>query len=206
MLGFYNVSVILTYIGLCSAVCGMGLAMNGHPGISVALLLFCGVCDMFDGTIARATKRSEDAKVFGIQIDSLCDMVCFGAYPAVFAFSVGVDGWFGYIAMCLYVLGAVIRLGYFNVIEQKRQQETEEEKSLFHGLPVTTAAYLLPIYYLFRRAIGELFVPGLAIFMFAMAVLFVLDIGIRNPRWKYARYVVAAVMILAALSIVIFAI
>lgn len=203
MLGFYNVSVILTYLGLCGAVCGMGFAMDGRLGIAVALLMFSGLCDMFDGTIARATKRSEDAQVFGIQIDSLCDLVCFGVYPAVIAYSVGVRGVFGMIVLSLFVLGGVIRLGYFNVIEQKRQQETKEEKGVFHGLPITASAWLIPLFYFVRSLLGGSGgILALEIYMLVIALLFVLDIQIKNPKHAL-KYVGAAVLLLAAVAAVL---
>jgi len=202
LLGFYNVSVILTYIGLCSAVCGMGFAMDGKLGAAVALLIVSGICDMFDGTIARATKRSKDAEVFGIQIDSLCDLVCFGVYPAVIAYSIGVRGVFGYIVLSLFVLGGVIRLGYFNVIEQKRQEETKEEKGMFHGLPITASAWLIPLFYLVRYFAGGEWILGLEIYMLVIAVLFVLDIKVRNPKHAL-KYVGAGVLVLAAVAAVL---
>lgn len=199
MLGFYNVSVILTYLGLAGAVCGIASAMDGHVGAAVALLMIAGVCDMFDGKIARATKRSEDAKTFGIQIDSLCDLVCFGVLPAVIAHALGVSGVLGYIVLALYVLGAVIRLGYFNVIEQKRQQVSSDEKDSFHGLPVTTASWLMPIFLGINLLVaGSVSALALTIFMLVVAVLFVVDMHIKNPTWAGARYVVAAVLIAAA--------
>ena len=77
-IGFWNVSVILTYIELCIAIGCICMAADGYLWQPAVGLVLCGICDMFDGKIARATKRCEDAKVFGIQIDSLCDLVSFG--------------------------------------------------------------------------------------------------------------------------------
>ena len=76
MIGFYNYTVILTYIGLLSSIAGMMFAVNGWYKAALLCLAFSGLCDMFDGKIARRkTDRTEDEKSFGIQIDSLCDMV-----------------------------------------------------------------------------------------------------------------------------------
>ena len=119
--GFWNVSVILTYIELCIAVGSICAAADGKIWYAVVGLALCGVCDMFDGKIARATKRTKDAEVFGIQIDSLCDLVSFGVLPSAIGHAMGITG----IAMAVlmfYTLCAVIRLGYFNVTEQKRQE------------------------------------------------------------------------------------
>ena len=83
-IGYYNYTVVLTYLGLSSAVVGMVEAMKHDYKTALICLLICGVCDMFDGMIARTSKkRSEDAKSFGVQIDSLCDVICFGVFPVV---------------------------------------------------------------------------------------------------------------------------
>ena len=79
MIGFYDYTVILTYISFASAVSGIFCASTGHVRWAIVFLTFSGLCDMFDGKIARTKKeRTEDEKNFGIQIDSLCDVVCFG--------------------------------------------------------------------------------------------------------------------------------
>lgn len=144
MIGYYNYSVILTYIGLGSAVFGMIQAMERNPRMALLCLMICGICDAFDGTIARTCKRSEDAKSFGIQIDSLCDLVCFGVFPAMIGYGLGIRSAFGYICMFLYVLAAVIRLGYFNVQEINRVQNQEGKRTHYTGLPVTSSALLIP--------------------------------------------------------------
>ena len=78
MIGIYNYTVVLTYMSLCSSVFGMTQAIHGHFKIAIFCLALSGLCDMFDGKVARSKKdRTDDEKAFGIQIDSLCDVVCF---------------------------------------------------------------------------------------------------------------------------------
>ena len=78
MIGYYNYTVVLTYISLASSVFGMTQAIHGRFKTAILCLAISGLCDMFDGKIARTKKdRTEDEKAFGIQIDSLCDVVCF---------------------------------------------------------------------------------------------------------------------------------
>lgn len=82
MIGFYDYTVILTYLSLLSAVTGIGLAVARHPLLAILCLMFSGLCDMFDGRVARTKKnRTAEQKGFGIQIDSLCDIVAFGILP-----------------------------------------------------------------------------------------------------------------------------
>ena len=88
-IGYYGLSVVLTYIGLAFSVVGMAMAFQGNISIAVMCLILSGICDMFDGTIARACKRSDDEKKFGIQIDSLVDTVSFGIFPIVLGICMG---------------------------------------------------------------------------------------------------------------------
>ena len=85
MIGFYNYTVWLTYLSLISAGTGIMISLysHAHPFIGVFFLLVSGLCDAFDGKVARSKKnRTEMEKKFGIQIDSLADMVSFGVLPA----------------------------------------------------------------------------------------------------------------------------
>lgn len=190
MLGYYNRSVILTYIGLVSAVVGCRYAILGQELSAIFCLLICGVCDMFDGTIARATKRSKEAQVFGIQIDSLCDTVSFGVLPAMILLSANSSP-VHTAAAALFALAAVIRLGFFNVHEQIRQQTSSEDKSGSRGLPVTFSAWIIPSVFAFRPYIGFKWFPTvLMLVMLAMAILFVLDFHLQKPKCKCLLYIV----------------
>ena len=129
MIGFYDYTVILTYLSLLSAVLGMVMTVTGHPIIATMCLLFCGLCDMFDGKVARSKKnRTAEEKSFGIQIDSLTDIVAFGILPAMIMLFLCGYSWYAYIIAALYVLAGLIRLAYFNVTEadllsQRRNRE-----------------------------------------------------------------------------------
>ena len=73
-LGFYDYTVVLTYISLGISVFGITMALEGNFRMAIFCLALSGLCDMFDGKIARTKKnRTEDEKNFGIQIDSLCE-------------------------------------------------------------------------------------------------------------------------------------
>lgn len=123
----------------------MALALQGKLRTALVCLLFSGLCDMYDGTYAATIERSEVEKKFGIQIDSLCDVVCFSTFPAVMAYSVAGPTALCLVSMVLIVLCGVIRLGYFNVQEELRQQETTESRKHYQGLPVTSSAIIVPV-------------------------------------------------------------
>lgn len=67
-IGYYNYTVILTYISLFCSIAGMLFTVNGWYKMAVLCLALSGLCDMFDGKIARRkTDRTDDEKCFGIQ-------------------------------------------------------------------------------------------------------------------------------------------
>ena len=100
-IGFYDYTVILTYLSVASAVVGMIFAHKGIFGAAMLCLFLSGFCDAFDGTVARTKKnRAEDEKAFGIQLDSLCDVVSFGAAPAFACYCMGVDSFAGIVILC----------------------------------------------------------------------------------------------------------
>ena len=145
MLGIYNYTVILTYIGFLSGFAGILCALEGHLSAAVLCLLGAGVCDVFDGKVASTKKdRSRSEKRFGIQIDSLSDLVCFGVLPAVIVYSLG-GAWVRALACGAYVLCALIRLAWFNVDEEARQDFDTGRRKVYLGLPVTSAAAIFPL-------------------------------------------------------------
>lgn len=183
MIGFYNYTVVLTYIGLLSSISGMLLTTHGRFKTALVCLAFSGLCDMFDGKIARHKKdRTEDEKNFGIQIDSLCDVVCFGIFPILLAYSMGMRGPVGILFLCIYGVNGVIRLGYFNVMETKRQEETDENRKHYKGLPITSIAIILPLICVIGTFCKGHFIPILYITMLVVGILFVLDFKVKKPK------------------------
>ncbi len=184
MIGYYNVSVILTYFGLCTAVYGMTAALTGDLKIALLCLMVCGLCDMFDGTIARRCKRNEDEKMFGIQIDSLCDLVCFGVFPAMLGYgikNIEVNA-FDVFASALYVLAAIIRLGYFNTQEINRSFADGSKREYYEGLPVTSVALLLPVIFLLDVYIEPLVsIKVYSVALLLIAFAFVSKVKIKKP-------------------------
>lgn len=146
MLGVYNYTVILTYIGMLTGLAGIGLAMRGGLPWALLCLLLAGLCDMFDGTIASTKKdRTPQEKRFGVQIDSLSDLICFGVLPAAIVFAADHGRIVAAVVSGLYVLCALIRLAWFNVDEEERQDAAAGgRRTLYLGLPVTTVALFLP--------------------------------------------------------------
>lgn len=182
MIGFYNYTVYLTYVSLVSSFVGMYFAFSGRLLEAVICLLISGGCDMFDGKIARTKKdRTADEKNFGIQIDSLCDVVCFGVFPALIGVSVGADAWWQIAIAALFVLCGVIRLAYFNVTEETRQKTTDANRSVYNGLPITASAALVPLLMCFRAQLGAWLSPVYSVLLLVLALAYITPLHIKKP-------------------------
>ncbi len=204
MLGFWDYTVILTYISFASSVAGIFCTMRMHLNWAVFCLAFSGLCDMFDGKVARSKKdRTQDEKNFGIQIDSLCDMVCFGVLPIVICYQIGMGHIYSMAILVLYGLAGVVRLGYFNVVEAKRQMETDADKTYYQGLPITSMAIALPILFALSPLFPShrVFLAVLHVLVAGVGILFITDFKLRKPsaRVLFALVAVVAVAVMAFL-------
>lgn len=193
MLGIYNYTVILTYISMLVSLLGISFAAANNFAGGLICLLVSGLLDTFDGKVASTKKdRTPNEKRFGIQIDSLSDLVCFGLLPAALVYQ-----WVNqsslsrpvvWAVLCvggLYVLAALIRLAWFNVDEENRQDQsaTPGEREIYYGLPVTTSALILPAVFLTSFALREgtmsyLLAP---IVLFVMAFAFLIPFKLKKP-------------------------
>lgn len=183
MIGFYNYTVWLTFIGMLSSVIGIGFAFEGKLTAAVICLMFSGFCDMFDGIVARTKKdRTDEEKRFGIQLDSLSDIVCFGVLPFVIGLSVGADEWWQMAIMALFALAGLIRLAYYNVTEETRQQQTSEKRKHYLGLPITSSALTVPLLFCFEKLIGaEHFPLAYTLLLLINGAMFIMPVQIKKP-------------------------
>lgn len=199
MLGFYDYTVVLTYISLGISIFGITRALEGDFKVAIFCLALSGLCDMFDGKIARTKKnRTEDEKKFGIQIDSLCDVVCFGIFPIMICYCLGMKEPVGIAVLILYGVASVIRLAFFNVTEEKRQNETSEVREYYQGLPITSMAIILPFLYLIRRYWGIHFLFMIHIAVAIVGVLFISDIKVKKPQNPINIIIIAVVALALA--------
>ena len=203
MIGFYDYTVVLTYLSLVISTVGMTQAIHGRFKTAIVCLAVSGLCDMFDGKVARTKKdRTEDEQAFGVQIDSLCDMVCFGAFPALICYLLGVRGFLGLSVIGLYVVASVVRLAFFNVMEMKGALVSEDGQRFYRGLPITSIAVALPMVFLFQFFLStKAFVICLYLLLLIVGGLFVADFQLRKPTNKELTALVA--MVAVALSIIV---
>ena len=199
LIGYYDYTVILTYCGMISSMIGIMLVLKGHFISATIMLLVAGLCDMFDGTVASTKDRSPAQKMFGVQIDSLGDLVSFGVFPAIFEYCLCGQTISAGIIASMYALCALIRLAYFNVLEAERQAENPNGKKSFMGVPVTTIALLLPAaFFIFKSTIlGERDI--ISIILAITAIGFITPIEISKPGKKGKLIIIAiGAVILAA--------
>ncbi len=196
LVGCYNKSIILTHVGILAALVGMAFVKNRDA--AVICLIAAGICDLFDGAIARRCKRDEREKAFGVQLDSLADLISFGAFPFVFLVN-GVPEHPAFripaiAAGAVYVLAAVTRLGWFNVT-------AEENKGFFQGMPVTYSALIIACVYPLSYLLGERIMGAVYIGIYlVMAGLFVLNFKVKKPRG--GAYIAFSVLALGVTALV----
>jgi CDP-diacylglycerol---serine O-phosphatidyltransferase len=134
-----GVSVIpatVTSLGLLAGFYSLISSINSHFELAAVMIAAAFICDGLDGRIARASRTSSQ---FGIEYDSLSDVVAFGCAPAALIYSWALKplGAFAIMISGLYVVGAALRLARFNV------QTGSIDKRRFVGLPVPGAAVLI---------------------------------------------------------------
>ncbi len=134
--GIYVLPNAITLAALFSGFYGIVMAMNFRFEVACIAIFCAAVLDSMDGRVARMT-NSQSA--FGEQMDSLCDMVSFGAAPALIVYIWGLKdlGKAGWISAFVYIAGAALRLARFNV------NIGVVDKRFFQGMPSPAAAAMV---------------------------------------------------------------
>jgi len=167
---------------------------------SAIAVFFAGFFDLFDGRVARLTRTQSD---FGVQLDSLADIVSFGVAPAIIMYKwalqpIGAWGMIG--AFCFTACGA-IRLARFNVLAARETKPT----NYFVGLPIPLAASMLIAmvmahFRLFADQPVQGHYPILAL-VIALSILMVSTV----PYWSFKEFhfTIKWAIVLAALAVMI---
>ena len=199
LLGVYNYTVVLTYLGMLFSFAGIHFVFSNHDRsfiLALLCLMVAGVMDMFDGKVASTKKdRTPSEKLFGIQIDSMADIISYGVFPSLIVYKLAIGDrqypidhpWKARIVLCicaLYLLSALIRLAFFNVDEMERQAKTDGGRRTYLGLPVTSVAVVLPAVFIGAYFAGNSRPPieVAAFFLVLMAVLFITPFKMKKPH------------------------
>lgn len=134
--GVYILPNLFTTGSLFSGFYGIVATMNGDYNIAAWFVLIAAIFDTLDGKVARLTGTTSS---FGVEYDSLADLVAFGVAPGILMYSWALRpfGKLGWLAAFLYVVCGALRLARFNV-----QVNTVESKR-FVGLPIPAAASMV---------------------------------------------------------------
>jgi len=198
--GIYILPNLFTLGGLFGGFYAVVMAMNGRFDMAAAGIFCAMVLDSLDGRVARMTNTQS---AFGEQMDSLADMVSFGAAPALIAYEWALKGlgrW-GWIAAFVYCACAALRLARFNV------NTAVVDKRYFQGLPSPAAAALVAGFIWLMTETG---VKGydVAWVMFAFALYAGLTMVTNVPFYSFKdiqmkKSVPFAVIVLIALGIAV---
>ncbi len=197
MVGKWNKSVILTYIGLSFSILGMFILSLGYAvKYAMVCLIFAGVCDMFDGTVARRCKRTEEEKAFGIELDSLVDVISFIMFPLFILFSLKLTEIYYLPVYIMYAIFGVARLAFFNT----SLADGSNPVKCYVGLPVTVAAMLFPLGYLLSYIIpGNIFKIVYMVITGLIGILFVTKIKIPKPKLLVSIFLLLLAIVVSSL-------
>jgi CDP-diacylglycerol--serine O-phosphatidyltransferase len=146
---FYPLPCMLTCTSLFSGFYSIVAAINGNFFAAAIAILVAAVFDGLDGRVARLTGSTSK---FGMELDSLCDLVSFGVAPALLAYLWALTpyGRYGWLAAFLYVATTALRLARFNSMAE----ETDKKHHDFIGLPCPAAAGAIATMVMFSRFLG----------------------------------------------------
>ncbi|HHO65974.1 MAG TPA: CDP-diacylglycerol--serine O-phosphatidyltransferase [Epsilonproteobacteria bacterium] len=160
------------FVGIISIV----EASKGHFILASWLVLLALIFDGLDGRIARMTNTTSQ---FGVEFDSLADIISFGIAPAMLLyFFIGHEfGRFGILVSALYVIFGAIRLARFNISTAKT------DPNVFIGLPIPTAAIFLSMWILlFHKYTLENY--SIVLLLLALGVAILMVSNFRYPSFK----------------------
>lgn len=145
--GVYILPNLFTTGGLFSGFYAVIATLNGEFQLAAIMILVAHVFDGLDGRIARLTRTTSR---FGVEYDSLSDLVAFGVAPGILLYQWALAPWgnWGWLAASLYVTCGALRLARFNV------QVESVEKRAFVGLPIPAAADMVAITVLLYYFLG----------------------------------------------------
>ena len=195
----YLLPNLFTAASIFAGVYSMIAAVDGRFVFAAWMILLSLVFDGLDGRVARLTNTCSR---FGVEFDSLADIIAFGAAPAMLIYLyVGDDyGRYGVLVSALFVIFGAIRLARFNVMTAKT------EPSVFIGVPIPTAATFTAVLVLLFSKYGGHNQYGWIILVGALVTSLLMVSNIRYPSFKkvdmhamHVKRVLVALLVTASL-------
>lgn len=201
--GFWHYGVVLTYLSVVFAVVGICFSVGGNrhsmPEVGVICLLLSGICDGFDGAVAKTRKnRTRQDAMFGERIDSLSDLIAFGIAPVMIGFGMNINRWPCMIVYAVYILCALVRLAYFDVTEEIRiEEEGNTRRKYYEGLPVTNAGFILPCFFVIATCFRSPKVQTAITLSCYMLIAFAFVLRFKMPKVRVKRLIIAMAFAIA---------
>ncbi len=179
----------LTTAGLYCGIASIFKAIDQDYNVAAYLIIAAMVFDVLDGTVAKLTKSVSE---FGKELDSLCDLVSFGAAPAVLIYTAFLTeelagGAFsrntGAVFAIVYVICGALRLARYNVFQSDR-------RDYFTGLPIPAAAGTIATFVLFTHYL-EVHVAAWVLSPLSVGLALLMIGKLRYPKDKMKVFVVA---------------
>lgn len=151
-------------------------------------ILAAAVCDALDGSVARLTQTQSS---FGVQLDSLCDLVSFGVAPAILVYNYALHEFtrLGFCVSFIYVACGALRLARFNV-----QTSFGKGNGNFTGIPIPMAAAPIAIFIMAQEKLTSWFFKDKMNWEIALAHM------LTNPAVR--NYILLAMLFLLALGMI----
>lgn len=160
---------IFTFVNLTFGMLSIMFTFTGKMSAAALMILSAAFVDRYDGRIARKINAES---ILGKELDSLADLISFGAAPAILSWSIFlIDfGIIGYIFTILFPIAGAFRLARYNV---------SQFNNVFSGMPITIAGSLLALYNLFSSNMVQGSIISLAIIIL-LSYLMVSNIKIKK--------------------------
>ncbi len=198
----------VTVLAICAGLSGIRLAFEGRYEIAVIMVLIAAFLDGIDGRLARALKATSR---FGVQMDSLADIVNFGVAPALvlYFYLLHIAKPFGWLAALVYAIACCLRLARFNVLTEDEKQPAWQ-KEYFVGVPAPAGAglVLLPVFIAFL-GLGrtEVIAYAGAVYTILVAFLLVSRLPVYSgKKWRVRRENALPLLLAAAIFVICLAI
>ncbi len=174
-------------------------SINGSFSRALLFIFISLILDGLDGRVARLTNTTSK---FGVEFDSLSDLVAFGVAPAVYFYTaVGHNfGKMGILVSALFVVFGAIRLARFNITTGTY------EPNIFIGLPIPITALCLALWVTFYLHYGAVKGVGVILLLFALLLAFLMVSNIRYPSFKKIEFKKSYSMKILIFSIIFFGI
>jgi len=182
--GIYVLPSLLTLGNLLGGFYAIVSAYDGDYGRAAVAILIAGVLDALDGLVARLTGSTSD---FGVQLDSLADLVSFGVAPGVLAYTWALLplNRIGWLACFLFVSCGALRLARFNI------QARKGDKRYFVGLPIPAAGAFIASFVLFMKDSSsivlfqrEILSPSVTTVLVAVAIYLLSFLMVSRVRYR----------------------